>query len=170
MLGIEAMTSEDEVTIRRELAAGDVGAIVALHGSIYATEHDMGPLFESDVAAGLARACESGWPVSSGGVWIVESEGRVAGSMAWTDEGDHAKVRWVLLHPDLRGRGLARAMLAELLAEVGKAEYELVVLDTFSDLRVAAALYRSFGFAVVGSQPHERWGRTVELQRYELRR
>ena len=169
MLGIEPMTTRDDVTIRRELAPGDIGAITALHGSLYAAEHRMGPLFEADLASGLARAAESGWPESSGGVWIVEAEGRVAGSMAWTDEGDHAKVRWVLLHPDLRGRGLARALLAELLAEVDGAGHELVVLDTFSDLRAAAGMYRSFGFAVVGSRPFERWGRTGELQRYELR-
>ncbi len=170
MLGLEPATSADDVTIRRELAPGDVGAISALHGSLYAAEHGMGPLFEADVASGLVRAVEAGWPQRSGGVWIPELRGRLAGSMAWTDEGDHAKVRWVLLRPELRGRGLARAMLAELLDEVGEAGYELVVLDTFSDLRAAAGMYRSAGFAVVGSRPHERWGPTVELQRYELRR
>jgi ribosomal protein S18 acetylase RimI-like enzyme len=170
MLGLEPMTSSDGVTIRRELAPGDMGAIAGLHGSVYAVEHEMGPLFEADVATGLARAADSGWPERSGGVWIVENGGRVAGSMAWTDEGDHAKVRWVLLHPDLRGRGLARGMLSELLAEADEAGHELVVLDTFSDLRAAAGMYRSAGFVVVGSQPHDRWGPTVELQRYELRR
>ncbi len=137
MLGIETMSSSDEVTIRRELTPGDIGAVTALHGSLYAAEYGMGPLFEADVAAGLARAAESGWPERCGGAWIVEADGRVAGSMAWTDEADHAKVRWVLLHPDLRGRGLARSMLAELLREVEDAGHELVVLDTFSDLRVA---------------------------------
>ena len=82
MLGLEPMTSSDGVTIRRDLAPGDMGAIARLHGSVYAVEHEMGPLFEADVASGLARAADSGWPDRSGGVWIVENGDRVAGSMA----------------------------------------------------------------------------------------
>ena len=55
------------------------------------------------MAESVAAAVDRGWP-EGGGVWIVERNGKVAGSVALTDEGDGVgKIRWVLLAPDLRG-------------------------------------------------------------------
>jgi ribosomal protein S18 acetylase RimI-like enzyme len=168
MLELAPMTSSEDLTIRSKLRPGDVEAIARLHGSIYGLEHSMAPRFEADVAAGLAKAVKRGWP-QVGGVRIVEVRGALAGSLAWTVEGDHAKVRWVLLDPSLRNRGLGRSLLRDLLAEIDAAGHELVVLDTFSALRSAAHLYRSFGFTVVDSKPHVRWGPAVQLETYERR-
>lgn len=162
------MTSTDGLTIRSELQPGDIGAIARMHGEAYTAEHGMGPRFEADVAESLGKAVNAGWP-GTGGVRIVENDSRHAGSVAWTDETDHAKVRWVLLEAGLRGQGLGRSLLAEIVAEARAAGHELIVLDTFSDLRAAGHIYRSLGFEVVASRPHVSWGPTVEMQRYELR-
>jgi ribosomal protein S18 acetylase RimI-like enzyme len=169
MLELAPMTSSDGLTIRGELRPGDLEAIARMHGRIYTAEHGVAPAFEQDVADALAAAVANGWP-DRGGVRIVELDGELAGSMAWTVEGDHAKLRWVLLNPSLRGRGLGRSLLRDLLEEIDAAGHEVVVLDTFSALRTAAHLYREQGFVVVDSRPHVRWGPTVELQRYERRR
>jgi GNAT superfamily N-acetyltransferase len=78
-------------------------------------------------------------------------------------------VRWVLLEPSLRGMGLARRILGDLLAEVEEHGYSLVRLETFSDLRAAAHLYRAHGFEVVSTETGPRWGRAeISYQRYEL--
>jgi hypothetical protein len=59
--------------------------------------------------------------------------------------------------------------LGELLAEVEAQGYSLVRLETFSELRAAAHLYRDHGFEIVRSEAGPRWGRDeITYQRYEL--
>jgi GNAT superfamily N-acetyltransferase len=169
VLELSPMTTPDGITIRRDLLPGDVEAIVALHSRIYTAEHAMGPGFVLDVADALSQATDEGWP-RRGGVWLVEVRGELAGTIAWTDEGDQARIRWVLLDSPLRGQGFGRSLIEDVVGEIDAAGYELIVLTTFSDLRVAAHVYRSLGFVLVSSQPHVSWGPTVELQRYERRR
>jgi GNAT superfamily N-acetyltransferase len=169
VLELSDMTTPDGITIRRELRAGDLEAIADLHTRIYSREHAMEAGFVEDIVAALHRASESGWP-ENGGVHILEGGGEMTGTMAWTDEGDHARIRWVLLAPELRGEGLGRQLVEEMVDEIDARGYELTVLTTFSALRRAAAIYRSLGFVLVDSRAHDSWGPTVEMQRYERRR
>ena len=160
----------EEVDIRRELRPGDLGAIVAHHGRLYSREYGVDSTFEAMVASSVGRAASRGFPSDREGIWIVEHDGRWSGCIAYTDEGQGvAMVRWVLLDASLRGRGLGRRLLGELLAEVEAHGYRLVALETFSDLRAAAHLYREHGFEVVGAEIGPRWGRDeITYQRYEL--
>jgi ribosomal protein S18 acetylase RimI-like enzyme len=156
--------------VRRSLRPGDLGEIVALHGRLYATEYGLSPLFESDLAAGIARAVEAGWPESNGGVWLADHEGRVAASMAVTFESEQeARLRWVVVDPALRGQGLARRMLSEVVETTAASGRTLISFDTFSELTTAARMYREAGFAVTEERPWTRWGRELTLQRYERR-
>jgi GNAT superfamily N-acetyltransferase len=158
------------VTIRRELQPGDVEALVRMHGTIYPREQRLGGSFEADVARDLESAIDRGWP-QRGAVWIVEHGGEIAGSLALTVESDEpVRIRWFLLAPSLRGTGLGRHLLAELVAEADEAGYEAICLVTFSDLHTAGHLYRSLGFEITESHRDDRWGRPLLLQRYERRR
>jgi GNAT superfamily N-acetyltransferase len=159
-----------EPTIRRELRPGDPGAIVAHHGEVYAREYGVDARFEADVCAAVARAGRRRWPGPREGVWIVERDGILAGSLALTEEGpDLAGVRWFLLAKELRGHGLGRRLLGELLEQACAAGYTTVGLETFSELKAAASLYRAHGFEVVSSESGPRWGRAeITYQRYEL--
>lgn len=157
--------------IRRRLSAGDLGAIVALHGVAYAREHRLDATFEAHVCSAVAVAARRGWPGEREAVWIVESGGAVVGSLALTDEGsDRAALRWFLLDERLRGCGLGRRLVGELLARARSAGFHSVGLETFSELRAAASLYREHQFELVGSETGSRWGREeLTYQRYELR-
>lgn len=160
-----------EPTIRRELRPGDLGRIVEHHGRVYAAEHGVNPEFEAHVAASVGRAAtKPGWPGEREGIWIVEVDGRHAGSLALSDEGDGtACIRWVVLDPELRGRGLAAQMLDEALELARRSGYRSVRLATFSELKVAAQMYRSRGFVEVSAETSPRWGRdAITYQRYEL--
>jgi GNAT superfamily N-acetyltransferase len=160
-----------EPTVRRELRAGDLGAIIAHHGRLYPSERGVDASFEAHVAASVAAAAgRPGWPRETEAVWIVEVDGEHAGSLALTDEGGGlAMLRWFVLDPQLRGRGLGRRLIAELLELAEWIGYERVALETFSDLRAAAHLYNSFGFEVVRAETGPRWGRSeITYQRYEL--
>ncbi len=157
-------------TIRRELRAGDLDRIVAHHGTVYEGEHGVDRTFEAQVAATVAAAGKRGFPREREGIWIVEVDGRHAGSVALTDEGDGlATLRWVVLDPDLRGHGLGRGLISEVVASAESFGYQTIGLETFSELQAAARIYRSVGFQVVWEQSGPRWGRDeITYQRYEL--
>jgi GNAT superfamily N-acetyltransferase len=111
-----------------------------------------------------------GWPAERECVWIVERDGDLAGSIALTDDGDDtAGLRWFALEPSLRGRGLGRQLVGEVVAAARRHGYARMRLETFSDLRAAAHLYREHGFEVVHEETGPRWGRDrVTYQHYEL--
>ena len=157
------------VTLRTDLRAGDLGAIARLHGTLYAAEHALDERFEAGVAGGMATAVENGWP-ARGAVRIAEVDGQFAGSVALTIEGpSEGRLRWVLLDPALRGAGLGRRMVSEVVAEGDALGLELIDLQTFSDLRTAGSIYRSLGFEVIETRRFSGWGRTILMQRYERR-
>jgi GNAT superfamily N-acetyltransferase len=168
--GVAARSTNAEVGIRRTLEPGDVGAVAALHGHVYRSEHTLDVSFEADVARALYAAAERGWPTEREGVWVVERSGRIAGFLGLTDEdGGTGQVRAFLLEPSLRGQGLGSRLLGELLAKAEAVGYERLVLMTFSELRAAAHLYRRAGFVVASEETGPRWGmERMTYQRYVL--
>jgi N-acetylglutamate synthase-like GNAT family acetyltransferase len=156
-------------SIRRDLRPGDLGAIVEHHGRTYAREYGVDSSFEAHVAAAVARAALRGFPREKEAIWIVERDGRHAGSLAMTDEDDGtACVRFFVLDSELRGSGLGTRLLDELLDTARANGFEHAMLETFSDLTAAAHLYGERGFRVVSAETGPRWGRAeITYQRYE---
>ncbi len=156
--------------IRRELRPGDLGEIVAHHGRVYGREYGVDASFEGHVAATVARAGEHGFPTPREAVSVVELDGEHAGSIALTDEGGgEATVRWFVLDPEVRGNGLGRLLLGEMLAKAAEVGYVRVQLETFSELEAAAHLYREHGFELLSADAAPRWGReSITYQRYQL--
>jgi ribosomal protein S18 acetylase RimI-like enzyme len=158
------------VTVRDELRSGDLEAIVAHHRRVYSEEYGVDSRFGDFVAAAVVRAAERGFPSERETIRIVELDGEHVGSIGLTDEGDdEAAIRWVVLSPEVRGQGLGRRLLGELLAFAEDHDYRRVWLETFSELEAAAHLYREAGFVVTSADTAPRWGReTIRMQRYEL--
>lgn len=173
MQGVDAHRPPSEArgpTVRRRLLPGDLGAIVAHHGVAYAREYGLDASFEAHVGVAVGEAGARGWPDQREGAWIVEHDGRHAGSLGLTDEGGGlAALRWFLLDEEVRGHGLGRRLVGELVREARAGGYHTVRLETFSELTAAARLYREHGFELVGAETGPRWGRDqLTYQRYEL--
>jgi len=159
----------DDVRIRRELRPGDLGAIVSFHGRVYGPEYGVDHRFEAFVASSVAEAGRRGFPGEREAVWIVERDGELAGCLGLTDDGDAGVVRWFVLDPSVRGRGLGRRLLGELVDRARELGYERLRLETFSELRTAAHLYRSVGFELTEERTEPLWGRdAITFQHYEL--
>ena len=80
-------------------------------------------------------------------IWIVESDGRIMGCVAIVKfSREEAQLRWLLLHPDLRGRGLGRRLVEEAASFCRDGGYSSLFLWTVSTLPAAARLYRSICF------------------------
>ena len=164
------MSATRSIMVRDVLQPGDMDAIVAHHRRIYGEEYGVDSRFADFVAAAVARAVERGFPGEREAIRIVELDGEHAGSIGLSDEGDgEAAIRWVVLSPEVRGNGLGRRLLGEMIAFAEEHGYRRVWLETFSELRAAAHLYRERGFVVTSEDTAPRWGRDeITMQRYEL--
>ena len=158
-----------DVSVRRALRPGDAEGIVALHERVYTAEYGLSQRFLELVELALRDALARGWPDTGGGAWLVDRDGSLAGSLGLTDEGGGVgRVRWFVLAPELRGRGLGRSMVDSLLADARAARMHRLELETFSALTAAARLYREAGFEVRWERQRSDWGPTITYQRYEL--
>jgi ribosomal protein S18 acetylase RimI-like enzyme len=159
-----------EPTVRDELRPGDMEAIVAHHRRVYGEEYGVDARFGDFVAAAVDRAVEHGFPTKREAIRIVELDGEHVGSIALSDAGnDEAAIRWVVFSPEIRGAGLGRRLIEEMLSFAEEQGYRRVWLETFSELRAAAHLYREQGFVVTSADTGPRWGKeSVTFQRYEL--
>jgi ribosomal protein S18 acetylase RimI-like enzyme len=157
------------VEIRSDLRPGDIGDVVRMHGEVYAREYGLDATFEASVAEKLGVLVRRGWPGAGEGIWVAEVDGERVGAVILSDEGEGlSRLRMFVLRPEHRGAGIGRRLLEELLASARAAGHERMELDTFSELRAAAHLYRGAGFRRVSARRQLLWGREVEFERYEL--
>jgi GNAT superfamily N-acetyltransferase len=169
---LTAMTTTaepDQIEVDRSLRLGDVEAIAELHRRLYVPEYGMNDEFVCQVAEGVEAAVAVGWPETAGAVWLVRQGGLLRGSLALTDEGDGlGRPRWFALEAPLRGRGLGRQLVGELVVVAREAGMRRLELETFSALSTAARIYRSIGFSVTSERERTDWGVPIVYQHYSL--
>lgn len=66
---------------------------------------------------------------------------------------DEVHIATIAVHPDYRGRGIARMLLTEGLERARSLGAQTATLEVRTGNRPAQALYDSFGFEVVGRRP-----------------
>lgn len=158
-----------DIAVRTDLRPGDIGTIIALHGQLYGREASFDHTFEAYVAETVGE-CFGAWDTERDRVWIVELNGQVLGSLVLKGRSpDRAQLRYFLLDPALRGRGLGRRLLSDLIDFARATGYTRIFLLTDESVTGAAIhLYRAFGFRRTEERPVERWGSSLAEQRYEL--
>jgi GNAT superfamily N-acetyltransferase len=162
-------TAPDEIVIRCQLREGDVDAIADLHRRVYGPEYARNDEFVARVRAGVEAAVAAGWPEAGGGVWLIDRCGELSGCLALTDEGEGVgRLRWFVLERELRGRGLGRALVHELLASAREQGFAQLELETFSALTSAARIYRDAGFQLTWEQERDDWGPPILYQHYVM--
>jgi GNAT superfamily N-acetyltransferase len=153
--------------IRMELRPGDLGAIIGLHGRVYAEEYGFDPTFEAYVAGPLGELGERRGTRER--IWIAESGAGIVGSIAIVEASPSvALLRWYLVDRKARGNGLGTALLSQAVAFSRAAGYASIDLWTVSALTAAARLYEAAGFRILEERPGRRWGVDVVEQRYGL--
>jgi len=155
-------------TVRHQIRAGDIGCITHLHGVLYAEEFGYDQSFKAYVAEGLGRFVQSFRP-DRDRLWVAEAGGKIIGSIAIVSVSEkEAQLRWFLVHPKYRGRGLGRLLIEEAVGFCGECGYGNVFLLTTSELGVARHLYTSVGFRKTEQTTHRIWGKEVTEERYDL--
>ena len=91
------------------------------------------------------------YPAPRAAYWVLEDrDGRILGGggfgpLAGADDGI-CEVRKMYFLPELRGLGLGRMLLGQVLEGAKAAGYHTAYLETLEHMTTARALYRSFGF------------------------
>jgi GNAT superfamily N-acetyltransferase len=155
------------IRIRNRIEPGDLGSIVYLHGKLYAREHGFNCSFEPYVAIPLTRFMRS--KTDRERIWIVEKSDTVLGSVAIVRYSKtQAQLRWLILHPGIRGCGLGSILVDSALAFCRQSGYDRVFLWTAESLLKARKLYESRGFKLTEEKNSGIWGVKLTEQRYEL--
>jgi ribosomal-protein-alanine N-acetyltransferase len=67
---------------------------------------------------------------------------------------DEAHIATIAIHPDFRGIGLGKRLLAEILRQSIQQGAILATLEVRENNQAAQEMYTKFGFRVVGRRPH----------------
>jgi GNAT superfamily N-acetyltransferase len=158
-----------DVEIRRLGQPGDLGWVVLAHGEQYAAEFGWDTSFEALVARIVADFGES-HDVARECAWIAELDGRRVGCVFCVagDEPGTAKLRILLVHPDVRGHGVGTRLVDTCVAFARDAGYERVRLWTNDVLAAALRIYVAAGFRLVSQDPHHSFGADLVGQDYVL--
>ncbi|MBC7828834.1 MAG: GNAT family N-acetyltransferase [Chitinophagaceae bacterium] len=158
----------DDIIIRTELQAGDIGYITHLHGILYKKEYDYGIAFEAYVANGLIEFYAMYNPEKDR-VWICEHATRIIGFLLLMDRGnDTAQLRYFIIEPAYRGIGLGRKLMRLYMAHLKSRGYTHSYLWTTHEQQAAAYLYLKEGFVLTEEKNSSAFGKPLTEQRYDL--
>jgi ribosomal protein S18 acetylase RimI-like enzyme len=158
----------EPIRLRTDLRPGDIGAIVRLHGLLYAAEYQFDVTFEGYVADGLVQFLAARDP-GRDRIWLAEKDNRLVGCIAIVHrEASAAQLRWFLVDPEVRGLGLGHRLLDEALRFCRDSGYRTVLLWTVRGLLAATHLYRSAGFQKTAERAISLWGKSLVEERYDL--
>lgn len=128
----------------RTAGAGDLDAIMAIEQASFG-------------ASAWERATMQQEIASDWGRYVIavdeDDDGRTVGYAGLRAVGVEGDVQTIAVAAGARGRGIGRALLAELLAEAGRRGVRELFLEVRADNPVARGLYESVGFREIGVRP-----------------
>jgi GNAT superfamily N-acetyltransferase len=145
-----------QLLVRTRLRAGDLGRIIELHGSVYDTLDGFGLRFEAFVGRTIAEFVLDN--NASGQIWLAERDGHLVGctAIALREDG-RGQLRWVVVDPSERGRGLGKQLVNDALQYCREQGCGSVFLETTDGLKESQTLYEQLGFAVTSESVADLW-------------
>ncbi len=145
-----------DISIRTNLRPGDLGRIISLHGEVYDPLGGYGLTFEAFVGRTIAEfVLDNG---ARGQIWLAEQGDRLIGCTAIAlREGNRGQLRWVLVDPSARGRGMGKQLVNSAMEYCRKEGCNSVFLETTDGLPESQTLYEKLGFAVTSESVEELW-------------
>jgi GNAT superfamily N-acetyltransferase len=147
---------------------GDIGYITYRHAMFYSQTYGFDVTFDAYVASGLSQYIMQ-YDSQKEHLWVVEEGTTPVGSLAIVKKKDEvAQLRWFLVEPQARGRGLGKKLLHEAIAFCKRKNYQKIILWTISNLYAARQLYEQFGFQVTNNKTHQIWGQELTEELWEI--
>jgi DNA-binding MarR family transcriptional regulator/GNAT superfamily N-acetyltransferase len=147
---------------------GDMGWVVQRHGELYHREYGWNEEFEALVAEITAEFVRK-LDVTRERCWIAEHDGRRVGCIFLVaKDATNAKLRLLLVEPDVRGLGVGRTLVAECVRFAREAGYRKIVLWTQENLTAARHIYSNAGFVKTAQEPHHSFGYDLVAETWGL--
>lgn len=171
-MGGDFLNNQNQVIIQhiRSFNPEDVDYIIERHRTLYKTEYGFNHEF-GDYVEEYVRKFMNYYDEGMENLWIAEENGKSVGMIAIVKADDStAQLRWFLLEPEVRGRGLGNRLVKTALDFCKEKKYKQVFLWTVHVLDTARHLYKSHGFTLTESIEHDSlWGGNHLIeQRYDL--
>lgn len=158
----------DAITIRTDLRSGDIGRLVAFHGTAYIDENlHFGIKFEAFVAKLIADFVLD--DNARGEIFIAERAGELVGCSAMIeqsgkDQTKRGQLRWVLADASVRGTGLGETLVRSAIDYARNQGWREVFLETTPGLDASMGLYKKLGFVETARADAQLWsGKTTVL-------
>ena len=147
----------------RPIQPEDNAAVAALVQSVLEEHNCIGPGFASsdpelqDMYSAYQRNLQtlsSAYTGSKAGYWVIEETetGRVLGGAGYsrlkgtTPEESICELQKVYFYPELRGKGMGRALVTYVIRQAAADGYREMYLETVPQMASAQGLYRKLGF------------------------
>lgn len=146
----------------------DIEYIIKRHRDLYESEYSFGVEFGDYVEKYVLKFNES-HDQTKENIWVAESNGVVVGVIAIVKANDStAQLRWFLVEPQMRGRGLGHKFMKTVIDFCKKRNYKNVFLWTVSELESARHLYKSYGFKLTETKENNTWGSHLIEEKWDL--
>ena len=151
-----ASRMSDALSIRHDLRCGDLGRIISLHGQAYEPLGGYGLRFEAYVGQTIAEFILLN--DAKGRIWLAERSGNLVGCAAIVlREDEVGQLRWIVVAPNERGKGLGNDLVTRALAYCREQGCRSVHLETTDGLPMSEKMYEKLGFRVTSNTVEELW-------------
>ncbi|WP_212004103.1 helix-turn-helix domain-containing GNAT family N-acetyltransferase [Chitinophaga sp. HK235] len=160
--------ASSDIHFRYDLQPGDIGYLIYLHGELYAKEYGYNLEFEAYVCKTFQDFLAT-YNNNKDRVFLAIADNKIVGAVAILGSSRYlAQLRWFVVHPDYRGKGLGKRLLNEAISFCREKNYQTIYLMTTSIHTTAIDMYKRVGFRKTGEKFLQLWGMQLYEQRYDM--
>ena len=147
----------------------DIEYIIKRHRELYEHEYDFASLF-GDYVEKYVVEFNKCYDKTKENIWIAEVNSEPVGVIAIAKlDNDTAQLRWFLIEPEMRGKGLGSKLMKIAMDFCREKNYNHVLLWTADVLKTARHIYKNYGFNLTESVDNTSWtDKLIKEERWDL--